>query len=211
VVSKRAIQPPVSDNKKLSLKQYKQLIYDRIKKIYSDEPPLENKKSASSIHRATEVMREKTNEYRQSFNSQKHHKVATSTPKSHPLQTHTVQSHPLQTHAGQSHAVQSNNSLQSHAVQSTSGSYSTINTSVLNDDDKEKLRKKQSLKDILKNKREKSALRADKSEAKLDTGKYDSAYHYAKEYNKYGNSPVLAKYYKAPPAGPKENRLYGKY
>jgi len=36
VVSKKVIQPPVSDNKKLNLKQYKQLIYERIKKIYSE-------------------------------------------------------------------------------------------------------------------------------------------------------------------------------
>jgi mitogen-activated protein kinase 15 len=35
VTSKKVIVPPVSDNKKLNLKQYKQLIYERIKKIYS--------------------------------------------------------------------------------------------------------------------------------------------------------------------------------
>ena len=34
--SKKVIQPPVSDNKKLNLKQYKQLIYDRIKKLYGE-------------------------------------------------------------------------------------------------------------------------------------------------------------------------------
>jgi len=67
-------------------------------------------------------MREKTNEYRQSYNNQKTNKVSTSTPKS-------------------------------HAVQSNSGSYSNINSSVLNDDERDKLKKKQSLKDILKNKR----------------------------------------------------------
>lgn len=32
--SRKIIQPPISDNKKLNLKQYKQLIYERIKKIY---------------------------------------------------------------------------------------------------------------------------------------------------------------------------------
>jgi hypothetical protein len=37
-VSKKAIVPPVSDNKKLNLKQYKQLIYDRVKKLYSEQP-----------------------------------------------------------------------------------------------------------------------------------------------------------------------------
>lgn len=36
VTSKKVIIPPVSDNKKLNLKQYKQLIYERIKKIYSE-------------------------------------------------------------------------------------------------------------------------------------------------------------------------------
>jgi len=30
----KIIYPPVSDNKKLNMKQYRQLIYDRIKKIY---------------------------------------------------------------------------------------------------------------------------------------------------------------------------------
>ena len=34
--SRSIIQPPVSDNKKLNLKQYKQLIYDRIKNIYRE-------------------------------------------------------------------------------------------------------------------------------------------------------------------------------
>lgn len=35
--SKKIIQPPISDNKKLNLKQYRELIYDRIKKIYKEE------------------------------------------------------------------------------------------------------------------------------------------------------------------------------
>ncbi len=30
----KIIYPPISDNKKLNLKQYRQLIYDRIRKIY---------------------------------------------------------------------------------------------------------------------------------------------------------------------------------
>lgn len=34
--SPKTIYPPVSDNKKLNLKQYRQLIYDRIKKIYKN-------------------------------------------------------------------------------------------------------------------------------------------------------------------------------
>ena len=82
IISKKAIHPPVSDNKKLNLKQYKQLIYERIRKIYSDvpvpeTPPVEYKKSASSIHRATEIMKEKTNDLRSSFN-QKTQQVSTS-------------------------------------------------------------------------------------------------------------------------------------
>ena len=35
--SPKTIYPPVSDNKKLKLKQYRQLIYDRIKKIYKNQ------------------------------------------------------------------------------------------------------------------------------------------------------------------------------
>lgn len=34
-ISKRPIYLPVSDNKRLNLKQYKQLIYERIRKIYN--------------------------------------------------------------------------------------------------------------------------------------------------------------------------------
>jgi serine/threonine protein kinase len=87
--SKKAITPPVSDNKKLNLKQYKQLIYDRIKKIYvAEQVPetptvIEYKKSASSIHRATEVLREKHYDHRQSFNSYKSAKMSASHSKYH--------------------------------------------------------------------------------------------------------------------------------
>ena len=73
-LSKKVIHPPVSDNKKLNLKQYKQLIYDRIKKIYAEnETPTTSdyKKTASSIHRATDVLREKHTEHRHSMNSHK--------------------------------------------------------------------------------------------------------------------------------------------
>lgn len=34
--SPKVIYPPVSDNKKLNMKQYRQLIYDRIRKIYKN-------------------------------------------------------------------------------------------------------------------------------------------------------------------------------
>ena len=82
VSARKVIHPPVSDNKKLTLKQYKQLIYERIRKIYGESgetpscgehrtPSCEYKKSGSSIHRATEVLREKHYEHRQSFNSSK--------------------------------------------------------------------------------------------------------------------------------------------
>jgi hypothetical protein len=37
IVSKKTIQPPISDNTKLNLKEYRKLIYERIKKIYNEE------------------------------------------------------------------------------------------------------------------------------------------------------------------------------
>ncbi len=40
--SAKIIYPPVSDNKKLNLKQYRQLIYDRIKKIYKSDDEIAN-------------------------------------------------------------------------------------------------------------------------------------------------------------------------
>lgn len=131
--SRKAIQPPISDNKKLNLKQYKQLIYERIKKIYLEpETPTtaEYKKSASSVHRATEVIKEKYHESRHSFNAQKSTKISASNNKYH-----------------------------------TPGStnYSSLNSTILSDEEKEKLRKKQSLKEILRNKRERSSLKGEKS------------------------------------------------
>ena len=100
----------------MNLKQYKQLIYDRIKKIYLEpETPIvvEYKKSASSIHRATEIIKEKQYEARHSVNSQKSSKISVSSNKYHTPSSTT---------------------------------YSTLNSTVLNDEEKEKLRKKQSLK-----------------------------------------------------------------
>ena len=113
----------MSDNKKLNLKQYKQLIYERIKKIYAEqgaETPsvIEYKKSASSIHRATEVFKEKHYDHRQSFNSYKGAKVSAS---------HSKYNQP-----------------------SPSMSY---HYTTLNDEERDKMKRKQSLKDILKNKR----------------------------------------------------------
>lgn len=113
--SKKIIQPPVSDNKKLNLKQYKQLIYDRIKKIYNESEIAalaDYKKSASSIHRATEITKEKHYDTRHSVNSQKSTKISASSSKYH----------------------------------TPSMSYSTNTSAVLNDEEKDKLRKKQSLK-----------------------------------------------------------------
>ena len=121
-ISKKVIHPPVSDNKKLNLKQYKQLIYDRIKKIYCEPsestPTLSDyKKASSSIHRATEVLKEKHYEHRHSIGSK----------------------------------GKMQNSYSRH-LQPQSPS-SSMTYSVLNDEEKDKLRKKQSLKDILRNKR----------------------------------------------------------
>jgi hypothetical protein len=149
---------------------------------------VEYKKSASSIHRATEIMREKTNEYRSSFNSnQRPVKLSTSTPKNQPP--------------------------------TYSASYSTITSTVLNDEEKDRLKKKQSLKDMLRGKKEKTLPR-EKSEGKIDRCESGSRYeglvnynNYAKDYGtkSYGTSPLLAKYYKGGTVGgPKENRLYGK-
>jgi mitogen-activated protein kinase 15 len=48
--SPKIIYPPVSDNKKLNMKQYRQLIYDRIKKIYrngEEEAPVPVQRAAS--------------------------------------------------------------------------------------------------------------------------------------------------------------------
>ena len=166
-VSKKVIHPPVSDNKKLNLKQYKQLIYDRIKKIYSEpETPSvsEYKKSASSIHRASDVLKEKHNEHRHSITHHKTTKVSNSHSKYH---------HP------------------------PSPAHNSVTYSVLNDDEKEKLRKKQSLKDILKNKREKSGLKNEKSESRLDS--YPLKYDYHNYHNSYAKSSTtspLMKYHK---------------
>lgn len=56
------------------------------------------------------------------------------------------------------------------------------------------MKRKQSLKDMLKNKREKSAYKLDKNESRIQN-KYDS--YYGKDITKsYGVSPVLTKYYK---------------
>jgi mitogen-activated protein kinase 15 len=55
IESPKIVEPPISDNKKLNLKQYRQLIYERIKKIYrsgageEDSAPIQ--KSSHSIHR----------------------------------------------------------------------------------------------------------------------------------------------------------------
>jgi mitogen-activated protein kinase 15 len=112
IVSKKAIHPPVSDNKKLNLKQYKQLIYERIRKIYlnvPETPALEYKKSASSIHRATEIMKEKTNDLRSSFNQKTQ-------------QTSTSQK---MTSAGKYHHPSS--------PTYSSGNYSSLNSTLLNE------------------------------------------------------------------------------
>lgn len=37
LASDKIIHPPISDNKKLNVKEYRKLIYERIKKLYSDE------------------------------------------------------------------------------------------------------------------------------------------------------------------------------
>ena len=39
--SKKAIKPPISDNTKLGLKDYRQLIYEHIKKVYQKEPVIQ--------------------------------------------------------------------------------------------------------------------------------------------------------------------------
>lgn len=59
IESRKAIRPPVSDNKKLNLKQYRGLIYESIKKIFS--PPeeramsIERKTTSNSITREKDV------------------------------------------------------------------------------------------------------------------------------------------------------------
>jgi len=38
-VSPNIIRPPISDNKKLTLKEYRNILYDQIKKLYREDPP----------------------------------------------------------------------------------------------------------------------------------------------------------------------------
>lgn len=38
IVSPTVIRPPISDNKKLTLKEYRNILYDQIRKLYRDEP-----------------------------------------------------------------------------------------------------------------------------------------------------------------------------
>ena len=164
----------MSDNKKLQLKQYKQLIYDRIRKLYGKEEPepeREYKKAMSSQHRSNDIMRDKSNEIRSSYQKTR---GSTSGAKKGP--THT------------------------------SYSYHSLNSS-LNDEEREELRKKQSLKDILKNKRERAWNKMQKSDSKIDRfeHKYDSCHQPAKEHQPrekggYGTSPMLVKYYKHTPS-----------
>lgn len=37
-MSPNVIRPPISDNKKLTLKEYRNILYDQIKKLYKEEP-----------------------------------------------------------------------------------------------------------------------------------------------------------------------------
>ena len=90
---------------------------------------------------------------------------------------------------------QSANKYATTALSPTYGSYNACNTT-LNDEEKEKMKRKQSLKDILRNKRDKSGYKGEKE------GKYENKMegYFAKETGKsYGVSPVLSKYYKHSP------------
>ena len=49
----KTIYPPVSDNKKLNMKQYRQLIYDRIRKVYRNHE--EEVSRPSSLHSASRL------------------------------------------------------------------------------------------------------------------------------------------------------------
>lgn len=57
--SKRSINLPISDNRKLNLKQYKQLIYQRIRKIYSAETAEASveKRISYSLQKPKEVLK----------------------------------------------------------------------------------------------------------------------------------------------------------
>ena len=70
-------------------------------------------------------------------------------------------------------------------------------TSSLNEEERERLRKKQSLKEILKNKREKSVgMKHEKSESKMD---YQTKYDYHNYHNNYVKSTTtspLMKYHR---------------
>lgn len=90
-----------------------------------------NKRISTSMHRATEVMREKTNEFRNTFYQKSSSKLV-----NHSASKYTTPQTPTHTSAV---------------------NYSILRSSQNLEEEKEKLKRKQSLKDILKNKREKSS------------------------------------------------------
>ena len=47
IVSPNPIRPPLSDNKKLSLKEYRNILYDYVRRTYRDEPPRQEQKMKS--------------------------------------------------------------------------------------------------------------------------------------------------------------------
>ena len=73
--SPKIIYPPVSDNKKLNLKQYRQLIYDRIKKIYKnyEEEPSAKRSHYSSNGRAHQGASEHRSVHKEDHHHRSHH------------------------------------------------------------------------------------------------------------------------------------------
>ena len=59
VESKNIIKPPISDNTKLGLKDYRSLIYEHIKRVYRerDAPSQSNVHNHSSLHNSSSVQR----------------------------------------------------------------------------------------------------------------------------------------------------------
>lgn len=84
--------------------------------------------------------------------------------------------------------------------------YSILNSAVLNDEERDKLRKKQSLKDILKNKRERSSLKNERSQPQMDAYSKYETHNLHREYNKSSTTSPLMKYYKNGTPVFKENR-----
>lgn len=177
------IYPPVSDNKKLNLKQYRQLIYERIKKIYKSEDEITNNTvlGTSGNNSTQKLSSHSSGNNRQnyeytSYSSNKHNKeelyaqdtAHTNTKDREEYNTLTGSNNtPIRHSAGKmktasySSSCSSFNQFVNNSNNSTGvvshGTYSSFyghgNPSGHEVEDYNKIQKKSSLKEILKNKK----------------------------------------------------------